>query len=96
MACTFYLINKRINDRGPKFDQIGSLVSYDQEIYRPGTAISDASKLKSVYCSGRRSKQRNQGQRVIFAGGGGEYENIAIVGMSIMIYDYEYMNIKIL
>ena len=34
-----------------------------QEIHRPGTAIS-------VYCGGRRSKQRTQGQRIIFEGKG--------------------------
>ena len=62
---------------------IHSIGYCNQEIYRPGTAISDGSNL----CTGVGGNQNKEFRGN--AGGGGEYENIAIVGMNIMIYDYE-------
>ena len=62
-----------------------NVVTYIQEIYRPGTNISEASNL----CMLKREeiKTKNSGATHHLCGGG-ENKNI-FLGMNIMIYDYE-------
>ena len=64
-----------------------------QEIYRPGTAISDASNLCTAV--GGDQNKEFRGNASFERGGGGEYEYIAIVGMNTMLLNIVWItNLK--